>query len=199
MVRIGSLVERHNFGVPRRLQRRSAGLATHISRLQSTKYLHRLAGANTQLIRSPGLEADPLEWTAGSIWNAYVVDYPYHSFSHIGIYYGKPDTTGVLVCMLIAQSIDGVNGRLPNLDLVNSAAHIARWIGGVPVRLHNETYEDPLGSSLTFSNWKPRYSQRAKGLMKQVSYGMKTQPSGPEGLFGQYVRPRTRCLELKTI
>jgi hypothetical protein len=90
-------------------------------------------------------------------------------------------------CILTSADLllDGVNGRLPNLDLVNSAAHIARWIGGVPVRLHNDTYEDQLGGSLSLDNWKPRYSQRARGILNQVRYGMTTQPSGPEGLFGQ--------------
>ena len=38
--------------------------------------------------------AEPIESSAGSIWTAMVVDYPFHSFSHIGVYYGARDWPG---------------------------------------------------------------------------------------------------------
>lgn len=31
----------------------------------------------------------PLPVGGGSIWSAITLDYPHHSFSHIGLYYGK--------------------------------------------------------------------------------------------------------------
>lgn len=31
----------------------------------------------------------PLPIGGGSIWSSIIVDYPYHSFSHIGLYYGE--------------------------------------------------------------------------------------------------------------
>lgn len=37
-----------------------------------------------------GSRIDPLPSGGGSIWSAITVDYPYHSFSHIGLYYGEP-------------------------------------------------------------------------------------------------------------
>ena len=77
-------------------------------------------------------------------------------------------------------------GRLPNLDLVNSAVHISRWVGGVPVRLHNQTYTEP-SNEQSMKNYMRRYGQRARGLFQQTEYGMTTRPSGPEGLFGQWV------------
>lgn len=78
--------------------------------------------------------------------------------------------------------VDGINGRIPNSDLVTAAVHISRWVGGVPVRLHNLTYLEPYSEEHTSMS---RYLQRAKGLLEQASYGASTLPSGPEGLFGQ--------------
>lgn len=39
---------------------------------------------------SPGLEAQKLTLAPqGVVWNALNIDYPEHSFSHLGIYYGE--------------------------------------------------------------------------------------------------------------
>lgn len=35
------------------------------------------------------LHADPLPLTTGPIWAAVNLDYPHHSFSHIGLYFGE--------------------------------------------------------------------------------------------------------------
>ncbi|CAK9779474.1 putative GPI-anchor transamidase [Cutaneotrichosporon oleaginosum] len=53
-----------------------------------------------------------------NIWTAFNIDYPYHSYSTIGLYY------------------EGVNGRLPNQDIVNVAAHVSRWLGGTEAAPH---------------------------------------------------------------
>lgn len=37
------------------------------------------------------LKTDRLKIRTGPIWAALNIDYPYHSFSHIGIHYGKLD------------------------------------------------------------------------------------------------------------
>lgn len=107
----------------------------------------------------------------------------------MGIYYG---VLGSLDCYATARKrrlslpplADGVNGRLPNLDLVNGAAHITRWLGGVNVRFHNQTYNDPVEDG-SITAFRDRYVQRAKGLLQQSHWGATTKPSGPEGLFGQ--------------
>jgi hypothetical protein len=39
--------------------------------------------------RISGLQTVPLTMSEGNIWGAAVLDYAYHSFSHLGIYYGK--------------------------------------------------------------------------------------------------------------
>lgn len=55
----------------------------------------------------------------GVIWTALNIDYPGHSFSHLGVFY------------------EGVNGRLPNQDIPNTIAHVGKWAGGVEMRLHS--------------------------------------------------------------
>lgn len=37
----------------------------------------------------PDLEAESLNLAPGVIWNALNIDYPGHSFSHLGVFYGK--------------------------------------------------------------------------------------------------------------
>lgn len=83
-----------------------------------------------------------------------------------------------------ASCVDGVNGRLPNLDIVHGAAYISKWIGGVPVRLHNSTITDNLDARIVQNRLK-QYKERAIGLLQQLSYSARTLPSGPEGLFSQ--------------
>jgi hypothetical protein len=35
------------------------------------------------------MHADPLQLTSGVIWTALNIDYPSHSFSHLGIFWGE--------------------------------------------------------------------------------------------------------------
>ncbi|BGP20023.1 Glycosyl phosphatidyl inositol protein transamidase complex subunit [Rhodosporidiobolus nylandii] len=42
------------------------------------------------------LQAEPLKLTTGPIWAALNLDYPHHSFSHVGIYYGESGITPLL-------------------------------------------------------------------------------------------------------
>ena len=125
---------------------------------------------------APGSVLDQIHGTSSSIWGALVVDYPFHSFDAVALYF------------------DGINGRLPNMDLVNSAAHVAKWVGGVPVKLHNVSFAEPDAAT----PMTDRYIQRAKGLLQQLDYGVSTRPSGPEGLFGQYVLQSVMCMPLKS-
>jgi hypothetical protein len=50
------------------------------------------------LIQFVGLEAEPLVHPepAGVIWTALVLDYPGHSFSHLGLFFGQYHTTSNL-------------------------------------------------------------------------------------------------------
>jgi hypothetical protein len=35
------------------------------------------------------LEAEPLQISSGTIWTALNIDYPGHSFSHLGVFFGR--------------------------------------------------------------------------------------------------------------
>lgn len=48
-----------------------------------------LAYCMKKLNRTAGHGLDPLPVGGASIWSAITLDYPYHSFSHIGLYYGE--------------------------------------------------------------------------------------------------------------
>lgn len=114
------------------------------------------------------LKMEELEIRTGSIWAALNLDFPFHSFSHIGIEY------------------EGINGQLPNLDLINSIAHIVRWTGSCPITIHDEPLEP------TYPNYLPdhpelhKYIQAGRTIIRQMSYGLMGSPSGPEGTFSTY-------------
>ncbi|EJD54545.1 Gaa1-domain-containing protein [Auricularia subglabra TFB-10046 SS5] len=117
------------------------------------------------------LRAEPLEHSSGVIWTAVNIDYPGHSFSHIGLFY------------------EGLNGRLPNLDLMNTTHR-----GGVSLVLHDDA-ELPLSPPAQYGqhDWGillakdiGAYLQRAKHILRYFSYHVVGRPSGVHGLFHQY-------------
>ncbi|RFU24213.1 hypothetical protein B7463_g12123, partial [Scytalidium lignicola] len=83
---------------------------------------------------SPAVEALPLK--SGALQGVVVIDYPFdHRFESIHIVY------------------DGVNGQLPNLDLLNTVVSIASGQMGIPVSLQQmwnpqDTYKDRLQTML---------------------------------------------------
>lgn len=83
---------------------------------------------------SPGIESLPLK--SGVLQGAIVIDYPFnHRFESIHIVY------------------DGINGQLPNLDLLNSVVSIASGQMGIGVSLqemwqHSDSYKDRLRTML---------------------------------------------------
>ncbi|GAA5827560.1 hypothetical protein JCM11251_001733 [Rhodosporidiobolus azoricus] len=120
------------------------------------------------------LEAGLLKLTTGPIWAALSLDYPHHSFSHIGIYY------------------EGANGHLSNLDFVNSASRILRHTGITPLlHSYDPSSTPPLPSflsSLPFSSHPKviHYAHSARNLFRQVALGADGRIMGPEGAFGRY-------------
>lgn len=122
--------------------------------------------------------ANPLQLTSGVIWTALNIDYPGHSFSHLGIFW------------------EGLNGRLPNQDLLNSF-HIISRNSGVPVLLYDNydpgdsNWRDPLPllwlPSALRNNWRVKdYVYRARNLLRHVSYQARGHPSGIHGLLHQF-------------
>lgn len=88
---------------------------------------------------------------------------------------------------------EGVNGHLPNLDLVNSASKILHHTG-IPPLLH--TYDpkskvlaiESLVAGLPESARKEveTYWHSAANLFRQVALGADGRVLGPEGSFGRY-------------
>lgn len=84
--------------------------------------------------QSPGIESLPVK--SGALQGAIVIDYPFnHRFESIHIVY------------------DGINGQLPNLDLLNTVVSIASGQMGIGVALqemwrHSDSYKDRLQTML---------------------------------------------------
>ncbi|EMD38058.1 hypothetical protein CERSUDRAFT_104676 [Gelatoporia subvermispora B] len=130
----------------------------------------------------PNMYAEPLELSSGVVWTALNIDYPGHSFSHLGVFF------------------EGLNGRLPNQDLINSLYVITRHTAGVPVVVydHLDPYEFP-GRKAELAGlpaWLPpavkdndevvEYGYRAKDVLRHVKYQARGQASGVHGLLHQF-------------
>lgn len=118
------------------------------------------------------LFAEPLRLSSGVIWTALNIDYPGHSFSHLGVFF------------------EGLNGRLPNQDLINSFQLISRFTGGVPVFVydHSDSRELPvwLPGVLEHVNGINEYAYRAKNILRHVGYQARGKASGVHGLLHQF-------------
>ncbi|KAH8107140.1 Gaa1-domain-containing protein [Cristinia sonorae] len=128
------------------------------------------------------LVAEPLKLPSGVIWVALNIDYPGHSFSHLGVFF------------------EGINGRLPNQDLYNSFHIIARHTGGVPVALydHLDSREHPYIPSDTsdIPSWVPpviknqpsvrEYAYRTNNILRHVGYQARGRASGVHGLLHRF-------------
>ncbi|KAI9508310.1 Gaa1-domain-containing protein [Russula earlei] len=131
---------------------------------------------------SANWDAEPLSITSGVVWTALNIDYPGHSFSHLGVFR------------------EGLNGRLPNQDLINSFRTISQQTSGVPVLLydHYEPSEFPgrEGIRSFYPSWLPNwlweretileYGYRAKNILRHFAYQARGRASGPHGSFHQY-------------
>lgn len=92
---------------------------------------------------------------------------------------------------------EGVNGRLPNQDLINSVHKISRETGGVPVTVYDnyDLGEFPDKDSKRIPEWVPaavrenqqakEYSYRAQNVMRHGNYQARGRASGPHGLLHQ--------------
>ncbi|KAK4046129.1 Glycosyl phosphatidyl inositol protein transamidase complex subunit [Microbotryomycetes sp. JL201] len=125
-------------------------------------------------------QSNSLSLSTGGIWAALNVDYPHHSFSHIGLFY------------------EGTNGHLTNLDFVNSATSILKHIG-VPVVLHSDVsftsgefglnalaaVPDP--ARKLFDNGPTMdFVRSSLNMARQLCICALGAPAGPEGLYGKY-------------
>ncbi|GAA5989951.1 hypothetical protein JCM10908_002393 [Rhodotorula pacifica] len=121
------------------------------------------------------LHTNRLPLTTGPIWAAINLDYPHHSFSHIGLYF------------------EGANGHLPNMDLINSASRILHLTGITPL-LHTYNTNDGHSTINLLSDHLPEsvrkgaktYLHGAANLFRQVALAADSRVLGPEGSFGRY-------------
>lgn len=96
----------------------------------------------------------------------------------------------------MSPNAEGLNGRLPNQDLINSLRLISHYTAGVPLVLydHLEMHDAPQRSLLAnapdFMKRSPQlreFEYRARNVKKHVSYQARGRPSGAHGLFHQCV------------
>nr|KIR88098.1 glycosylphosphatidylinositol transamidase [Cryptococcus tetragattii IND107] len=100
---------------------------------------------------------------SGVIWTGLNIDYPGHSFSHLGVFY------------------EGTNGRLPNQDVINTVSKVAQYTGQVPLRYHNIP-DQPLHRI----PWVGRYMLAAKHLLHHFAYAALGRSSAGHGPLAKY-------------
>jgi Gaa1-like, GPI transamidase component len=105
--------------------------------------------------------------------------------------------------VVIPESLEGLNGRLPNQDLINSFHVISRHTGGVPVvvydHLDNHDHPDKSGNLIFSPSWLPAflrdnwhvqdYAYRAKNLIHHFGFQSRGRASGVHGLLHPSVLP----------
>ncbi|EDR14899.1 uncharacterized protein LACBIDRAFT_306134 [Laccaria bicolor S238N-H82] len=124
------------------------------------------------------LVAEELKISSGVIWAALNIDYPGHSFSHLGIFF------------------EGINGRLPNQDLLNSFERISRYTGGVPVTVYDHLHPQEDTINKQGKTWIPSmirnhqgvisYAYHARNVVRHLKYQARGRASGVHGLFHQF-------------
>ncbi|KAF8911984.1 Gaa1-like protein [Gymnopilus junonius] len=129
-------------------------------------------------VSQPGLTAEPLKLSSGVIWTALNIDYPGHSFSHLGVFF------------------EGLNGRLPNQDLINSLDRISRYTAGVPMVLYDHLDPRENISADQAPSWMPQslygipeikaFLFHARNTIRHLGYQVNGRGSGVHGLFHQF-------------
>ncbi|OAX36668.1 Gaa1-like GPI transamidase component [Rhizopogon vinicolor AM-OR11-026] len=128
------------------------------------------------------LHTDPLEHISGVIWTALNIDYSGHSFSHLGVFH------------------EGLNGRLPNQDLINSFRFISHYTGGLPMTVYDHLEPadlvDRWSEWSVLPSWTPafirrspqlqQYEYRARNVVRHIGYQARGMCSGVHGLFHQF-------------
>lgn len=132
--------------------------------------------------KQSNLHADPLTCTGAVVWNSIAVDYPSDSFASLMVLH------------------EGVDGQLPNMDVLNSLVKIADRMGRMPVQLPGDygiySIEDdaPGGTWGSLGAWLEKnlkwgwrgvakYQKGSANLLQQVKAQAIGHPSGIHGLF----------------
>lgn len=83
------------------------------------------------------------------------------------------------------DNVEGVNGRLPNQDVFNTIAHVARYSVGVQTRVHDIDSEP----DWQYPQMVKEYLLAAKHLVHHFYYNALGKPSGAHGVLARYVTP----------
>lgn len=124
---------------------------------------------------------------SGVIWTGLNIDYPGHSFSHLGVFYGEPQSMYSTRQILIVCGVEGTNGRLPNQDVINTVSRVAQYTGQVPLRYH-----DILDEPLHGIAWLGKYLLGAKHLLHHFAYAALGRASAGHGSLAKYVPGKKR-------
>lgn len=104
--------------------------------------------------------------------------------------------------------LEGLNGRLPNQDLINSFQRIAYHTGSVPVTVydHVDHHEFPEATLDIIPKWVPisikqsedvkEYADRARNILRHVGYQARGRANGVHGLLHQSVIEPGICIAL---
>lgn len=125
------------------------------------------------------LEAEGLQCGGANIWNALAIDYPSDSFSHVVIKH------------------EGLQGKLPNMDVINAFTRIAQRTNAMPVSLSAASEHDHgwkshslgvIGDHLQTYLWKDgegakKYLSGLLNVLSQIGYLASGKPSGIHGVF----------------
>lgn len=122
--------------------------------------------------------------TGATIWNAIAIDYPSDSFSSLVLLH------------------EGVDGQLPNMDVLNTVVRIAERLGHITVRLPGTEHlgdfsrkdEVDGGGWGALGTWLEkragwgwrgvaRYKRNARNIVQQMKTQTLCEPSGLHGLF----------------
>lgn len=123
------------------------------------------------------------------IWAAICIDYPGHSFSELGIFYGACHGSCIHTYLFTLSDSEGANGRLPNQDLINSLSVISKYTGNVQIVLYDQSADElraRISEKLPNSLKQPvviNYAMRAYHILRHMGFQASGRPSGVHGLF----------------
>lgn len=82
---------------------------------------------------------------------------------------------------IILILIEGVNGQLPNLDLINTIRVVAQHTANIPITLHDDIFVDDDNDP------KLNYWHSLKHMLRTMKFQLTGHPSSNAGLYLRYV------------
>lgn len=120
---------------------------------------------------------------SGAIQGVVNLDFPgIHDYESLGIFFGMFFIPTIDKMSLLTFIQEGVNGQLPNLDLINTINTVTNRLVRVPLTLHEET-------SYPFKDtaWAD-YFESLYHMLRTMRYQALGHPSSDAGLYLRYVK-----------